>query len=184
VLTDLSRSKPRYRHFIVVVEGKRLLATCLSTSCSRMSLEEWAELAPAPDPMKLSCSVSLCGMSRSRTVKPWNYNGSLHPQLLELLCGSLQLNQQTAAQNFLVWAELQIVLFTVLRPEKRRGLLDFEDPRFTLFILRLVLGSSTCLQQVIVLYVLPRANYTDRATAACRRSNCQLLRIEGATWSV
>jgi hypothetical protein len=29
----------------------------------------------------------------------------------------------------------------------------------------------------------PRANYTDRATAACWRSNCQLLRIEGATWS-
>jgi hypothetical protein len=28
----------------------------------------------------------------------------------------------------------------------------------------------------------PRANYTDRATAACRRSDCQLLRIEGATW--
>jgi hypothetical protein len=30
----------------------------------------------------------------------------------------------------------------------------------------------------------PRANYTDRATTACRRSDCQLLRIEGATWSV
>jgi hypothetical protein len=29
----------------------------------------------------------------------------------------------------------------------------------------------------------PRANYIDRATAACRRSDCQLLRIEGATWS-
>jgi hypothetical protein len=29
----------------------------------------------------------------------------------------------------------------------------------------------------------PRANYTDRSTAACRRSNCQLLRIDGATWS-
>jgi hypothetical protein len=28
----------------------------------------------------------------------------------------------------------------------------------------------------------PRANYTDRATPACRRSDCQLLRIEGATW--
>jgi hypothetical protein len=28
-----------------------------------------------------------------------------------------------------------------------------------------------------------RANYTDRATAACRQSDCQLLRIEGATWS-
>jgi hypothetical protein len=30
----------------------------------------------------------------------------------------------------------------------------------------------------------PQANYNDRATAACRRSDCQLLRIEGATWSV
>jgi hypothetical protein len=29
----------------------------------------------------------------------------------------------------------------------------------------------------------PRANNTDRATAACRRSECQLLRIEDATWS-
>jgi hypothetical protein len=29
----------------------------------------------------------------------------------------------------------------------------------------------------------PRANYTDRATAACRRSDCQPLRIEGAKWS-
>jgi hypothetical protein len=29
----------------------------------------------------------------------------------------------------------------------------------------------------------PQANYTDRATAACRRSWCQLLQIEGVTWS-
>jgi hypothetical protein len=29
----------------------------------------------------------------------------------------------------------------------------------------------------------PPANYTDRATAACRRCDCQLVRIEGATWS-
>jgi hypothetical protein len=29
----------------------------------------------------------------------------------------------------------------------------------------------------------PRANYTDRATAACRRSDYQLWLIEGATWS-
>jgi hypothetical protein len=27
----------------------------------------------------------------------------------------------------------------------------------------------------------PRANYTDRATATCQRSDCQLLQIEGAT---
>jgi hypothetical protein len=29
----------------------------------------------------------------------------------------------------------------------------------------------------------PRENYTDRTTASCRRSDCQLLRIEGATLS-
>jgi hypothetical protein len=29
----------------------------------------------------------------------------------------------------------------------------------------------------------PRANYTDRAIAACRRSNCHFVRIEDATWS-
>jgi hypothetical protein len=29
----------------------------------------------------------------------------------------------------------------------------------------------------------PRANYTDRTTTACRRSDCQHLRIKGATWS-
>jgi hypothetical protein len=29
----------------------------------------------------------------------------------------------------------------------------------------------------------PRANYTGRAAAACRRSDCQLLWIKGATWS-
>jgi hypothetical protein len=29
----------------------------------------------------------------------------------------------------------------------------------------------------------PQANYTDRATAAFRRSWCQLLRLEGVAWS-
>jgi hypothetical protein len=29
----------------------------------------------------------------------------------------------------------------------------------------------------------PQANYADRATTACRRSWCQLLRIEGVAWS-
>jgi hypothetical protein len=29
----------------------------------------------------------------------------------------------------------------------------------------------------------PQANYTDRETAACRRSWCQLLRIEDVAWS-
>jgi hypothetical protein len=29
----------------------------------------------------------------------------------------------------------------------------------------------------------PQAIYTEQATAACRRSDCQLVRMEGATWS-
>jgi hypothetical protein len=29
----------------------------------------------------------------------------------------------------------------------------------------------------------PRANYTYRATATCRRSDCQLLLIKGAMWA-
>jgi hypothetical protein len=29
----------------------------------------------------------------------------------------------------------------------------------------------------------PQAKYTDRATAACRRSQCQPLRVEGVAWS-
>jgi hypothetical protein len=48
-------------------------------------------------------------------------------------------------------------------------------------------GDVECYVIVIKLLKLhglsPRANYTDRATAACRRSDCQLVRIEGATWS-
>jgi hypothetical protein len=42
----------------------------------------------------------------------------------------------------------------------------------------------SCSQEKKKLHGLsPRANYTDRATAACRRSDSQLVRIEGATWS-
>jgi hypothetical protein len=31
--------------------------------------------------------------------------------------------------------------------------------------------------------ISPQANYTDRATAACRRSYCQPLLVEGVAWS-
>jgi hypothetical protein len=45
-------------------------------------------------------------------------------------------------------------------------------------------GRSMRINKINKLHGLgPRVNYTDRATAACRRSDCQLLRIKGATWS-
>jgi hypothetical protein len=34
-----------------------------------------------------------------------------------------------------------------------------------------------------ILGLSPQANYTDLATAACRRSWCQPLRVEGVAWS-
>jgi hypothetical protein len=46
-----------------------------------------------------------------------------------------------------------------------------------------LLPSKLLVYKKILHGLSPRANYTDRATAACRRSDCQLLRIEGATWS-
>jgi hypothetical protein len=44
--------------------------------------------------------------------------------------------------------------------------------------------TATCEPKKKLHGLSPRTNYTDRATAACRRSDCQLLRIECATWSV
>jgi hypothetical protein len=50
-----------------------------------------------------------------------------------------------------------------------------------------IVRSRTKATELVYIFLLhglsPRANYIDRATAACRRSDCQLVRIEGATWS-
>jgi hypothetical protein len=55
-----------------------------------------------------------------------------------------------------------------------------QDTGSQVFVLRLAFSEKTKLK----LHGLsPRVNYTYRATAACRRSDCQLLRMEGATWS-
>jgi hypothetical protein len=48
----------------------------------------------------------------------------------------------------------------------------------------MVTGCTTYFKKKSKLHGLsPRANYTDRGITACRRSVCQVLRIEGATWS-
>jgi hypothetical protein len=48
----------------------------------------------------------------------------------------------------------------------------------------LLLGTKTKTKTETKLHGLStQANYTDRATAACRGSECQLLQIEVATWS-
>jgi hypothetical protein len=49
---------------------------------------------------------------------------------------------------------------------------------------RLQLSTGRYVSQWLKVHGLsPRANYTNRATATCRRSDCQLLRIKCATWS-
>jgi hypothetical protein len=67
---------------------------------------------------------------------------------------------------------------SVNRPSTQFGILDISQPfrpprpvrRIALLIKKTKLHGLS-----------PRANYTDRATVACRRSDCQLVRIEGAT---
>jgi hypothetical protein len=59
-----------------------------------------------------------------------------------------------------------------------------QDSNIYLVFSTFVSRSTSLLKQKKKLHGLsPRANYTDRATVACRRSDCQLLRIKGATWS-
>jgi hypothetical protein len=50
------------------------------------------------------------------------------------------------------------------------------------FIGNILYGDSEINSKTKLHGLSPRVNYTDRATAACRRSDC-FLRIEGATWS-
>jgi hypothetical protein len=54
---------------------------------------------------------------------------------------------------------------------------------WTVLIILSITDTLAFLQKKKLHGLSPRANYTDRATACCRRSDCQLLRIEGATWS-
>jgi hypothetical protein len=63
-------------------------------------------------------------------------------------------------------------------PNRSQLLPDFVTPCFV-YKLRLIVVQ----QQQHLRGLSPRANYTDRATAACRRSYCQLLPIEGVVWS-
>jgi hypothetical protein len=60
----------------------------------------------------------------------------------------------------------------------------------SIFVLRVAQNRGTelpafrmCGLAVYLVCMSQQANCTDRATAACRRSDCQFLRIEGATWS-
>jgi hypothetical protein len=68
--------------------------------------------------------------------------------------------------------------------------LSISDPAGTLQIFALELEFRTKMYNEIKLKTKlnsvafsPQANYNDRATAACRRSYCQLLRIDGVAWS-
>jgi hypothetical protein len=73
----------------------------------------------------------------------------------------------------------------VCSPELRRDTEDFSMITNVRGFTKLIAISNRYLQLIRPYLKLrglsPRANYTDRATAACRRSYCQLLRIEGAT---
>jgi hypothetical protein len=45
-------------------------------------------------------------------------------------------------------------------------------------------NNISCIKKTKLQGFSQQPNYADRATAACQRSYCQLLRIEDVTWSV
>jgi hypothetical protein len=83
---------------------------------------------------------------------------------------------------------LSVTLFLFTMPNTcETNLVNHPVPKFT----RPSSNNLVIYAQTLYIYIKtkkihglsPLANYTDRATAVCRRSDCQLLRIEGATWS-
>jgi hypothetical protein len=82
--------------------------------------------------------------------------------------------------GLLIWAKGWVCSLQVLLGLASAVFLRLEPNRLMLSIglLRLYINKKNKLHGLS-----PRANYTDRATAACRRSGCQLLRTKGATWS-
>jgi hypothetical protein len=70
-----------------------------------------------------------------------------------------------------------------VKSNRPRNALSFSQSSTTSLHPEPVQSSPICTLKKKLLGLSPRANYTDRATAACRWSDCQLLRIEGVTWS-
>jgi hypothetical protein len=96
---------------------------------------------------------------------PWTWLSSVYTTV-EPSCGIVQKSAYWPA--------------ALLLATGRTGLHSFQGLSYNCF---------TCLRSCLFFFAFlllhglsPRAIYTDRATAACRRSDCQLLRIEGATW--
>jgi hypothetical protein len=79
-----------------------------------------------------------------------------------------------------VWIQLSFIntpqtLLSTRVPKALKRVKQTHDP------LRLLVGVKTKLSKLRGLS--RRANYTDRASSACRRSKCQLFCIEGVAWS-
>jgi hypothetical protein len=118
----------------------------------------------------------------------WTYNSQLQVtialSLRQTLCSSLQY----------VLSLLSLLCLYQSLPrngfQRRRSIILHVNEFWSLFTVTITGVSeldclaSNCLKQTNKLHGLsPRANYTDWATGSCRRSDCQRLRRECATWS-
>jgi hypothetical protein len=87
-------------------------------------------------------------------------------------------------QYFLILTSFTLILITHKTPVAYNSMGDKETVLELLGIASIKAVKEIKQKKTNKLHGLsPRANYTDRATAASRRSDCQLLRIKGATWS-
>jgi hypothetical protein len=124
-------------------------------------------------------------------------DNDLRPFLLETaLADNHVLNSPVVSCMFYLWAlfhfhSIPVYIFA-LEPEMKiwqQCLATFFDPSCGFYSTRTQgqRSFSRCSivhgKKVNFVASSPQANYTDLATAACRRSYCQLFRIEGVAWS-
>jgi hypothetical protein len=133
------------------------------------------------------CALRFFRLLRQSELSP-NPDDLPQPPLLQTSEGSLHLHFLRVCHDVLLTRCKQCLSVGRLNccwsGQRRKSW--FRVPRdyglhFTVPTLRLVKAVHTYITYIHDLS--PRANYTDRATAASRRSGCQFLRIKGATWS-
>jgi hypothetical protein len=159
----------------------RQLCSYLRSSPNFMQPEIYHSLHKIPPLVPIPSQISL-GHATSSFISKSHFNIIHPPTSYSLLLTFTQINyiflfSLPFMLRILSISPSSTSLFQLYLAKSR----SYEALTFCSFS-QLTLTSS--LKQTNKLHGLsPRANYTDRATAASRRSNCQLLRIKGAKWS-
>jgi hypothetical protein len=135
-------------------------------------------------------------LRKEGTFRAWAFR---NPGIQDVGWGTTEARQQNTGPSAFVWRQRrvqpgnrdkQLCSLQHYETAQRRSGLDntCQESKLVYSVRSQLVYSVSSFSELLSNYfslhgLSPRANYTDRATAACRRSDCQLLRIEGATWS-